>query len=79
MCGDVLAAYLFMGAALCVHMFLLLVSETHRFRVRFGRFGLTSLSTSLLVSQPTTQVSLACRVFLVHDLMVSSTRVCIAL
>ena len=31
MCGDVLAAYLFMGAALCVHMFLLLVSETLRF------------------------------------------------
>ena len=31
MCGDVLAAYLFMGAALCVHMFLLLVSETPRF------------------------------------------------
>ena len=30
MCGDVLAAYLFTGAALCVHMFLLLVSETHR-------------------------------------------------
>ena len=31
MCGDVLAAYLFMGAALCVHMFLLLVSKRPRF------------------------------------------------
>ena len=29
-CGDVLAAYLFLGAALCVHMFLLLVSGAHR-------------------------------------------------
>ena len=29
-CGEVLAAYLFMGAALCVHAFLLLVSGAHR-------------------------------------------------
>ena len=51
MCGDVLASYLFMGAALCVHMFVLLVSGAHRlmgsvWKIRIVLFVYVSVGVS---------------------------------
>ena len=49
-CGEVLAACLFLGAALCVHMFLLLVSGAHRlmgsvWKIRIVLFVYVSVGT----------------------------------